>query len=368
MRVALVHYWLVTMRGGEKVLEALCRIFPQADIFTHVYAPEAVSPLIRQHNVKTSFIQKLPFAVKKYQTYLPLMPLALEQLDLRGYDLVISSESGPAKGVLTDSSVPHVCYCHTPMRYLWDNYQSYLQDCSPVTRFFWRPCAHYLRMWDALSANRVDHFIANSEHVARRIARHYRRDATVIHPPVDVEAFTPADGVMTEHGGYYLFLGQLIPYKCAELAIEACTRLGRRLVVVGDGSERKKLSAMAGPTVTFAGWLEKEPLRRIVQNCRALIFPGEEDFGITPLETMAAGRPVLAYGRGGALESVRDGETGFFFHKQDSASVAECIVRFEEKEKEFDPQHIIRYAQTFDAERFCKQFTDHLAVLGLQNY
>lgn len=297
MRVALIHYWLVTMRGGEKVLEALCELFPQADIFTHVYVPEAVSPTIRSHTVHTSFIQKLPFAERHYQKYLPLMPLALEQLDLRGYDLVISTESGPAKGVLVDSSVPHICYCFTPMRYLWDHYQQYLEECGAVTRFFWRPLAHYLRMWDTLSASRVDHFIADSQYVARRIARHYRREAVVIPPPVDVQAYAPA-GHPHPPGDAYLFLGQLVGYKRADIAVEACSRTGRQLIVAGDGPQLEALRAMAGPGVRFVGRLEQDALRPLLQQCRALIFPADEDFGIVPVEAMAAGRPVIAYGRG----------------------------------------------------------------------
>lgn len=364
MRVALVHYWLVTMRGGEKVLEALCELFPEADIFTHVYAPEAVSPVIRRHTVHTSFIQKLPLAGRHYQKYLPLMPLALEQLDLRGYDLVISSESGPAKGVLVDSSVPHVCYCHTPMRYLWDHYPQYIDECGAVTRFFWRPLAHYLRMWDVLSANRVDHFIANSRHVARRIARHYRRTSTVIPPPVDVQAYIPA-GPAPVPGGQYLFLGQLVGYKRADIAVEACSRTGRQLLVVGDGPQFKALRAMAGPTVRFAGRLEQDALRPLLQQCRALLFPADEDFGIVPVEAMAAGRPVIAYGGGGVLETVVDGVTGLLFSRQDVQSLTETLDRFEVAEDSFVPADIIRHARSFAPEHFRAAFTSHLASLGI---
>lgn len=358
MRIAIVHYWLVSMRGGEKVLEALLELFPEADLFTHVYAPEAVSSIIRAHKVTTSFIQKLPFSRRCYRKYLPLMPLALEQLDLRGYDLVISSESGPAKGVLTDADALHICYCHTPMRYLWDFYQEYLEQNGPVTRFFFRLCASRLRIWDALSAQRVDHFVANSCNVAKRIAKHYRRSSEVIYPPVNSRFFVPQDGLYPLAEDYYLYVGQLTAYKHADIAVRACTETGRRLVVIGEGEEHKKLVRMAGPTVSFTGRPDQETLRRYLQRCQALIFPGEEDFGIVPLEAMAAGRPVIAYAGGGALETVTHGKTGVLFPEKTVASLCEALDDFERGLYSFDPVLLTREAERFSAARFKKEFRE----------
>ena len=353
MRVAIVHYWLVGMRGGEKVLEELCRLYPQADIFTHVYVPERTSALIKRHAIKTTFIAKLPFATKLYQKYLPLMPAALEELDLSGYDLVISSESGPAKGVITHPNAVHVCYCHSPMRYLWDQYHTYRRNAGPATRLLMSVMMPFLRVWDVASASRVDRFVANSSFIARRIAKAYGRDATVIFPPVDVDAFTITEDPRAD---FYLCAGQLVPYKRVDLAIAACTRLGRRLVVVGTGSEMARLRAMAGPTVEFKGWASFEDLQDLTRNCRALLFPGEEDFGIVPLEAMAAGRPVIAYGSGGALDTVVDGETGVFFHEQTAIALQAAIERCESIEAVFDPQRIRRHALAFGGDVFRDRF------------
>ncbi|MCL1939364.1 MAG: glycosyltransferase [Desulfovibrionaceae bacterium] len=357
MRVALIHYWLVTMRGGENVLEALLDLFPQADIFTHAYAPEAVSAKIRAARVNTTFIQKLPLATKAYQKYLPLMPLALEQLDLRGYDLVISSESGPAKGVLTSADTLHLCYCHTPMRYLWDMYQDYLAASGPITRGALRFFSHRLRLWDAASAQRVDYFAANSRNVARRIAKHYRREAEIIHPPVDVDFFSPQDGAFPEPEDYYLYVGQLVGYKRVDVAVDACTRLGKKLVVIGDGPERKRLEQAAGPGVTFLGNQKKDLLRRYMQRCKALLFPGEEDFGIVPLEAMASGRPVIAYGKGGALETVIPGKTGLLFQEQNVSSLCNALEEFAPDSGAFSPQVLLEHAGGFSHAVFRRGFS-----------
>ncbi|MDR2820446.1 MAG: glycosyltransferase [Desulfovibrio sp.] len=356
MRVALIQYWLVAMRGGEKVLEALCEIFPQADIFTHVYIPEAVSPTIRQHRIITSFIQRLPFAGKLYRKYLPLMPLALEQLDLRDYDLVISLESGPAKGVITGADTLHVCYCHTPMRYLWDFYQNYLAESNLVVRTFFRFFAGRLRVWDVLSAQRVDFFAANSVNVARRIAKYYRREAKVIFPPVDVEFFAPPDGVAPAMEDYYLFVGQLNAYKRADLAVKACSQTGRKLLVVGEGPERIRLERMAGSTVTFAGRQNDEFLRHKLQRCKALLFPGEEDFGIVPVEALAAGRPVIAFGRGGVLETVVHKRSGILFSEQTVNCLIRAIEDHEAGAYSFDGATLTADAGRFEKAAFLKNF------------
>ena len=348
-KVALIHYWLVNMRGGERVLEALCRMYPQADIFTHVVDKSALSPLLAQKNIHTTFINSLPGSRKHYQKYLPLMPLALEQLNLNDYDLVISSESGPAKGVLTRADCPHVCYCHSPMRYLWDFYPQYLEAASAPIRLAMRPVFTRMRLWDVVSANRVDHFVANSATVARRIRKHWRREAAVVFPPVDVHNLPLATEPRQD---YYLFLGQLVEYKKAQLAVEACTRLNRRLIIVGDGECRAKLQSLAGPSVTFAGRLPAADVLRHYSQCRALLFPGEEDFGMVPVEAMATGAPVLAYGRGGATETVLDQQTGLFFHQQSVDALCETLLAFEQNEQHFDPVRIRAHALHFDEDRF----------------
>lgn len=351
MKVAIVHYWLVGMRGGEKVVEALCQMFPNADIFTHVYLPESVSPEIRSHRVITSFINALPLPARMYKKYLPLMPLALEQLDLRGYDLIISSESGPAKGIIPPPGSLHICYCHSPMRYIWNMFHDYRERSGLLTRFFMPPLAHYVRICDAISSMRVDHYIANSENVAARVRRYYSREATVIPPPVDVDAFQilPADQIED----YFLLVGELIPYKRPDLAVQAFNQMRRKLVVIGGGEMLKPLQNLAGPTVKILGPQPFEVLRHHYARCKALIFPGEEDFGIVPLEAMASGRPVIAYGRGGATETIIPGLTGIFFNDQTIASIIDAVDAFSTFIAE--PEKIAAHAQAFRLTEFTRK-------------
>jgi glycosyltransferase involved in cell wall biosynthesis len=348
MKIALIHYWLVTMRGGEKVLEELCRLYPQADIFTHVVVPEKVSDVIKAHKITTSFISRLPGAARHYQKYLPLMPLALVQLDLRNYDLVISSESGPAKGVVTGENTLHLCYCHSPMRYIWNMYHDYRKGAGGFTRTMMAPTFNYLRQWDYVSAARVDHFLANSTTVQRRIAKAYRRKSDVIHPPVAVESFSPT-GII---GDYYLYCGQFVPYKRADIAVQAFNRLGKKLVMVGEGSEAARLKKMALPNIHFAGPQSAEALRDLYAACRALVFPGEEDFGIVPVEAMASGRPVIAYDKGGIRDTVRDGSSGILYPGQSVEGLLSAIARFEKEESRFVPAAIAAEAARFSANRF----------------
>jgi glycosyltransferase involved in cell wall biosynthesis len=347
------------MRGGEKVVEALCDIFPQADIFTHVYVPDAVSETIRRHRVSTTFIGSLPFAARLYKRYLPLMPLALEQLDLRGYDLIISSESGPAKGIIPPPSALHLCYCHSPMRYLWNMFHDYRNQAGRVTKLIMPPLAHYLRLWDAASADRVDCFVANSETVAARIRRYYRREAEVIWPPVDTDAFTPVPE--SERGDYMLMVGELVAYKRPELAVEAFNRMRAKLVIIGGGEMLHRIRRLAGPTVTVLGPRPFEDLRHHYARCRALIFPGEEDFGIVPVEAMASGRPVIAYGRGGATETVLPNVTGLLFDEQTPEAIIDAVEQC--RVIDFDPQKIAAHAGQFSRQRFIAQMAarfDHL--------
>ncbi|WP_457570823.1 glycosyltransferase family 4 protein [Desulfovulcanus sp.] len=357
MKVAIAHYWLVGMRGGEKVVEAFCNLFPDADIFTHVYDPASISDTIKKHRICTTFIQKLPRAIRYYQCYLPLMPLALEQLDLRGYDLVISSESGPAKGVVVGPETLHVCYCHTPMRYVWDMYHDYREGAGRLKRLFMSPLIHYLRMWDLASASRVDHFIANSAYVARRIEKHYRREAKVIPPPVDTQSFTPS----SDRGDFYLMVGQLVRYKRPDLAVEAFNKMGKKLVVIGDGEMMADIKSKAEPNIHIMGWQPFSVIRDCYARCRALIFPGQEDFGIVPVEAMASGRPVIAYKRGGVLDSLIDGVTGVFFEHQTAEALIDAVERYERRENDFDPKVISEHAKQFDRDKFLERMQNLIA-------
>ena len=351
MRVAIVHYWLVGMRGGERVLEQLCLMFPDADIYTHVCDREKLSPLLRRHRIRETFIARLPGAKKHYQKYLPLMPYALEQLDLSSYDLVLSSESGPAKGVICNPDTPHLCYTHSPMRYIWDQYHAYREGLNWPMRMLWTVVSHKLRIWDVAAANRVDRYVANSSFVARRVMRCWGREADVVHPPVDLEAYRPAPAPGADAPS--LFLSALVPYKRADLAIEACKLLGRRLKIVGSGSEMERLKKLAGPGVEFLGRVPDGEMRALYHSCRALLFPGVEDFGIVPLEAMACGRPVLAYGRGGALDTVKEGVSGLLFDAQTAESLAEAMRRFEtEMEPSLDPERVAAHAQSFGPGQF----------------
>lgn len=368
LKVALVHYWLMNMRGGEKVLEALCELFPQADIYTLLVDEANLPETLRRHRIVPSFVQKIPGAKKHYKNLLPLYPLALEQFDLSGYDLVISSESGPAKGVLTRPETCHICYCHTPMRYLWDMYHDYLAEAGWIKRMLIPVAAHYLRSWDVQTAQRVDYFVANSQHVARRIAKHYRRQADVIHPPVSTDSFAIAD----EQGDFYLLAGQLVKYKRPDLAVEAFSRSGKPLVVIGEGDELPRLKKNAGSNIRFLGRQSDDVLKDYLARCRALIFPGEEDFGIIPVEAQASGRPVIAYACGGALETVVPGKTGLFFKEQTVESLMNAVEAYENNENGMIPEDIRQHSLVFDRSRFLnnmkefidKKLTAHRSAFG----
>lgn len=325
MKVALVHYWLVGMRGGEKVLETLCDLYPDADIFTLVADRDQISDKIKSHRIFTSFLQKIG-GRKHYQKMLPLMPFALESFDLTGYDLVISSESGPAKGIVPGPEALHICYCHSPMRYIWDLYPQYRANAGWLTRAALALSAPVLRQWDVTTSARVDHFIANSRFVAKRIKKYYRREADVINPPVELSRFAPVSADTLED--FYLCAGQITPYKKIEIAVEAFTKLGLPLVVIGSGVT-PALRQMAGPNVRFLGAVDNATMESSYARCRALVFPGLEDFGIVPLEVMASGRPVIAYGAGGALETVIPGKTGILFHEQSPEALSAAVREME---------------------------------------
>ncbi len=349
MKVALVHDYLNQMGGAERVLMALHEIFPDAPIYTSIYDPKLVDPAFQKMDIRTSFMQKFPLVTTHHQPYLPFYPFAMEKLDLRGYDLVVSSSSAFAKGVIVRPETMHICYCHTPMRWCW-NYDEYVEreQLGKAARSVLPFLITALRLWDQITAARVDHFIANSPVVADRIQKYYRRESVVIPPPVEADRF-PFDASTTP-AEYFLIVSRLIPYKRLDLAIEACNQLQLPLVIIGGGRDEERLKQMAGPTIRFMGRLSDQDVLHYYAHCRALLFPGEEDFGITPLEAQAAGRPVIAYGAGGALASVVEGVTGEFFREQTVESLATVLAAFNER---MYNAHVIRnHALEFDKPRF----------------
>lgn len=359
MKVALLHYWLTNIRGGEKVFLKLCEMFPDADIFTHVISPDIKEIYLPDRKIYTSFINKLPYAKKFYKNYMPLMFKASTSFDLTGYDLIISSESGPIKGIAKPGNARHICYCHTPMRYLWDMFDDYYQFAP-----FHKKCAmklfkNYLCKRDLYSAESVDDFIVNSNFVKERVKRIYNRDAKVIYPPVDIEFFRK--NTNDYQADYYLLAGELVQYKRPDIAIEAFNNNGKKLIVAGIGEKLDYLKSIANSNITFVGRVSDEKLRELYGNAKALIFPGVEDFGIVPLESQATGTPVIAYGCGGVLETVTDGETGLFFNEQTSESLIEAINRFENLKTKFKSEKIRSHVQNFSQERFRNEFKSFLA-------
>lgn len=362
MKVALVHDWLTGMRGGEKVLEIFCQMFPDADLYTLVHVKGSVSPLIENRTIQTSFLNRLPRAAQKYRWYLPLMPRAIESFRISGYDLVLSSSHCVAKGIRT-GSIPHICYCNTPMRYAWDMYPHYFNRSrfGPATLFAIERIMPYLRRWDLRTIDRVTHYIANSANIAERIERIYHRPSTVIHPPANLDFFTVDPAVRRES---YLCFSAFAPYKRVDLAVELFTKIGKPLRVVGSGEDEERLQEMAGPTITFEGRVSDERLRHLYRSARALIFPGEEDFGIVPVEAQGCGTPIIAFGKGGALETVtplRDAMTGhpsgLFFGRQEINDLHEAVQRFEANEQAFDPVRISHQMQVFSESRFRDQIS-----------
>ncbi len=347
MRIAIVHDWMTGMRGGEKVLLSLLELFPGADIFTLVYIPERMDPVVKKQKITTSALQHLPFGKTKYQYYLPLFWGLTAGLNVSDYDLIVSSSSACAKWVRNPKNAIHVCYCHTPMRYIWDLFDDYFgpSAAAPV-RWFAKLFRPYLQWCDLRSNKGVTHFLANSTEVQNRIKRIYGRESEVLHPPVDVDKFR----IKTGKGDYFLIISALVPYKKVDLAVKVCTKRNWPLVVVGKGSEEKKLKSIAGPTISFKGWVSDEEMPQYYDKAKALLFPGKEDFGIVPVESMASGCPVIAFGKGGVLDSAEDGKTGVFFFEQTEKALEEAMDRFETMT--FDPQVLRQKANSFSKERF----------------
>jgi glycosyltransferase involved in cell wall biosynthesis len=359
MKIALVHDWLTGMRGGEKVLEVFCELFPDAHLYTLLHNKGSLSSVIEDMDIRTSFIQKLPFVKKKYRHFLPIFPTAIERFDLREYDLVLSSSHCVAKGVVTSADTLHICYCFTPMRYIWDLYNLYFgkERAGMFTRLASSLVLNYLRKWDLASCSRVDKFVAISRYIAERIKKNYGRDSDLIYPPVDCSYFEPA----LSNKNFYLMVSPLAPNKRVDIAVEAFNTIGLPLIVIGSGQEEKKLEKMAGKNIKLMGWQSDEIVREHYANCKALIFPGVEDFGIVPLEAQACGKPVIAFGEGGALETIipldkrtenrneqLGNATGLFFYEQTAESLANAVARFEDVQGQFNWQAIRRNAESFD--------------------
>lgn len=355
LRVAIVHYWLVNHRGGEKVLEEICKLFPSADIYTLFYDPEKVSPMIRSRNVIPSFLNPLR---RFHRALLPLMPIALESFDLREYDLVISSESGPAKGVIISSATRHLCYCHTPMRYLWELYPAYQRELgSSLQRIVLAPFATFLRSWDYATAARVDGFMANSRNTRQRIWKTYRRNSRVVYPPVEVAKFRhePASG-------YFLMVSEMVPYKRLDYAIEALGSRGRKVKIVGDGPDYSRLRKLVSSNVEFCGRIPNEQLSTLYARCNAFIMPGEEDFGITMVESLASGKPVIALAKGGAREIVQSG-CGILYSDTTASSLDAALREFDKTEPFFDPEHLQTRALVFSDAAFRRRFLNACAAM-----
>jgi glycosyltransferase involved in cell wall biosynthesis len=356
MKLAIIHDYLNQYGGAERVLEKLHELFPEAPIYTSIYDAAAMPAEYRGWDIRTSYMQRLPGVMRHHQIYLPFYPMAFEGFDLSGYDVVLSNSSAWSKGVLTSPSTLHLCYCLTPMRWVW-NYREYIQRerfGKPI-RMALPAVMNWLRVWDRVTADGVDHFATISRAVAARVSKYYRRESTVIYPPVDTTSFQVADS----HDDYFLVVSRLIPYKRIDIVVEAFNGLGLPLVIIGDGRDRKVLQARARSNIHFLGMIPDADVKRYFSRCRAFIFPGEEDFGITPVEAQAAGRPVIAYAGGGALDTVIDGVTGKLFRPQTAEGLAEAIASFDEND--FDSSVIRANAERFDTasfQRFLLQFVE----------
>lgn len=360
MKIALVHDYLVQYGGAERVLEALCEIFPEAPIYTLLYDKSRMNGALKGKIIKTSFLQKIPFARKHHRLFLALMPLAIEQLDLSDFDLIISDSSSYAKGVKKRKDALHICYCHTPLRYAWDYTDKYIEESSypKIVKYFLPHIINFVRKWDFKAAQRPDYFIANSKFIAGKIKKYYQREAEVIYPPVDIQVESRKLKVKSEKD-YYLIVSRLMPYKRVDLAIEAFNDLGLKLKIVGDGPDRKRLEKAAGDNIEFLGSRPNGELTGFYEGCKAFLMPQEEDFGIAAVEAQMCGRPVIAFQSGGACESVADGKTGIFFNKQTKEGLAEAIKRFEKIN--FNEEEIKAHAQKFSKDNFKKQIREFIS-------
>jgi glycosyltransferase involved in cell wall biosynthesis len=362
LKVAIVHYWLVTWRGGEKVIQALLKIFPKADIYTLFYDEAKIGPHLKGHTVHSSKYDT-PIFRKHYQKLFPIYPKAIKSLKLKDqYDLVISSESGPAKGIALPDQTPHLCYIHTPMRYCWGYTDEYVSTLPWWSRNLARYLFEKLKKWDLTTVDNVDRYIANSHNVAHRVQEYYHKPADVIHPPVALDCFDQKPVI--KHKNYYLSFGAITPYKRIDLLVKTFNLNKKPLIIIGEGSERKKLQSMADNNIKFTGRLPWDQILTYIQESKALLFPGEEDFGIIPLEAMSQGIPVIAFNQGGVLETVVENQchraqsSGLFFNRQSVNAIEKAILKFEDIEKQFDPEWIMNHARKFGEDEFIKKFSE----------
>jgi len=364
LKVALIQEWLTVIGGSEYVFKEIASLYPDADIYTLVARDETITSLgLQGHKVTTSFIQKLPFAKTKYRNYLPLFPLAIEQFDLSSYDLIISSSHAVAKGVLTHSGQVHICYCHSPMRYAWDLYHQYIKESGLETGlkgFIAKLVLHRIRQWDVSSINRVDYFISNSNYIGKRIRKVYNRDSVTIYPNVAVQDF----GVSLDREDFYFTCSRMVPYKKIDLIVEAFNNMpDKKLVVIGDGPDFKKISKMAGKNVVLMGYQPFEILKQYLSNCKAFVFAAEEDFGMLPVEAQACGTPVIAYGKGGVLETVLENKTGVYFSEQSANAIIDAVKKFELNATKFNFEEIANHAQLFSTERFKQSLSSYISQI-----
>lgn len=365
MKTAIVHDWLVNYGGAERVVEQMLLLYPDADIYTLVYDEKKMGKIFPKEKVHTSSLQKIPMAEKLYTKFLSLMPKAFEEFNLTGYDLVIASSSCCAKGVITSPTTPFIAYIHSPMRYAWDLYYDYLKNSGRLTKFFMKRWMPDIRKWDYISSQRIDTLVANSSYIARRIKKFWNRDAAVVYPPVDTDRLSVSDEAA---GDYFVVFSRFVPYKRIDLAISACARLNKKLIVIGSGSQEKELKLLAASCknadIKFTGRISDSEVKAYLQKCRALIFCAEEDFGIIPVEAQACGRPIIAFGKGGALETVVNEKTGVFFEEQSVESLVKAIEKFEKLDKEntFNPKKIREHAEKFSAENFRKNLSEQIRL------
>ncbi|SFM12810.1 Glycosyltransferase involved in cell wall bisynthesis [Paenibacillus sp. 1_12] len=358
MKIAIVHDYLNQYGGAERVLECFLDLFPNAPVYTMLTDLSKMPARFAQVDIRNSYIHSIPFSKKHYKKMLSLFPTAVEQFDLREYDVILSSSSAFAKGVITNPNQIHICYCYTPMRYVWDLYHQYIQEdvTNPIFRTLLPFVLHKIRMWDLITAQRVDHFIADSKSISRRIAKYYGRESDVIYPPVSYDNFKQAEN--TEE--FFLIVSRMIPYKRIDIAIEAFNKLKKPLVIIGDGYDRKRLESLAGDTITFMGRQPDEVIVEYYSKCKGFILAGEEDFGITPLEAQSSGRPVIAFGKGGALETVVENETGVFFYESTADSIIEAVRKFESIA--FDSSVIRKHAHGFNETRFKEEILKYIQM------
>lgn len=362
MKVALVHDFLLKLGGAERVLGVLSEMYPEAPIYTLLYDEEVCGKVFPSDRVHTSKLQNFPgFLRRRHRLLTSMFPRAIEELDLSGYDLVISSSAAYSHGLIVPVDTKHICYCHSPMRYAWDHAPKYLEEnrISGWRKILYALLMKNLREWDQVAAQRPDKYLANSQTVALRLKKYYKVDASVVFPPVDVHKFK----VTEENSDYFLIVSTLTPYKRIDLAVQLFNKIGRRLVVIGDGPHREYLEAIAADNIDFLGFKEDEEVREYMQNCRALLFPGEDDFGIVPVEAMACGKPVLAYGKGGALETIVPGQTGEFFYEPTVESMEDALARLMYNEKKYKPLSIRRHANLFGREEFEKKVKKEIAEM-----